>query len=69
MTAPTVPAVLEEGMRRLLAKAGRKQTDATAERDRLIREAIAAGGSLREVADAVGMSHMAVRYIVKKNPP
>lgn len=69
MTAPTVPAVLEEGMRRLLAKAGRKQTDATAERDRLIREAIAAGGSLREVADAVGMSHMAVRYIVKKHPP
>ncbi|MGA8218417.1 MAG: hypothetical protein WB771_07610, partial [Solirubrobacterales bacterium] len=34
------------------------------ERDRLIREAVAAGGSYREVAGALGLSHSRIQQIV-----
>ena len=40
----------------------------TAERDQLIRDAVAAGHSQREVARAVGLSHTAVRQIVARTP-
>lgn len=38
----------------------------TAERDQLIRDAVAAGISQREVARAVGLSHTAVQRIVRQ---
>jgi hypothetical protein len=34
------------------------------ERDRLIRKAVAAGGSYREVAGALGLSHSRIQQIV-----
>jgi hypothetical protein len=34
------------------------------ERDRMIREAVAAGGSYREVARALGLSHSRIQQIV-----
>ena len=36
------------------------------ERDRRVREAVAAGGSYREVARALGLSHSRVQQIVKE---
>lgn len=39
---------------------------ARAERDRLIRDAVAAGGSYREVARALGISHSRVQQIVNE---
>jgi DNA-binding protein H-NS len=60
--------VLTDETRRKLQAAGRKQQKATEERDRLIAEAVEAGGSLREVGNAVGLSHMAVKYIAKGRP-
>lgn len=38
----------------------------TIERDDLIRQAVAAGHSQREVARAVGLSHTAIRAIVTR---
>lgn len=38
----------------------------TAQRDTLIREAVAAGISQREVARAVGLSHTAIGNIVRQ---
>jgi hypothetical protein len=38
------------------------------ERDRLIREAVAAGGSYREVARALGLSHSRIQQIVNSPP-
>ena len=38
----------------------------TTERDELIRQAVAAGISQREVARAVGLSHTAIRGIVAR---
>lgn len=35
-------------------------------RDGLIREAVAEGGSLREVAEAVGLSHPGVKKIAER---
>jgi hypothetical protein len=39
------------------------------ERDRLIREAVAAGGSYREVAGALGLSHSRIQQIVGDRKP
>lgn len=51
---------------RKLASAAAKAREWTETRDRLIVEAVAAGGSLREVAETVGLSHTAVAKIVRK---
>lgn len=48
---------------RSLRTAGRKVAEWTAERDRLIRVAIADGATLREVGEIVGLSHTAVKFI------
>lgn len=58
-----VVAVLDSEKAKALRKAGRLVARATQERDRLIREALAAGGSLREIGEAVGLSHQAVKLI------
>lgn len=60
----TLPAVtLDPALARKLKAAGRKVKTSTEERDALIREAVAAGGSLREVGAAVGLTHTAVKFI------
>lgn len=51
---------------RRLHQAARKFDKAREDRDRLIREAVAKGGSLREVAEAVGLSHPGVKKIVER---
>jgi DNA-binding transcriptional regulator LsrR (DeoR family) len=49
-----------------LARYGDQQREATRARDRAIRDAVKAGASLREVATAVGLSHMGVSRIVQR---
>lgn len=52
---------------RALSQAAQKARHWTAERDRLIVQAVKAGGSLREVAETVGLSHSAIDKIVRRN--
>ena len=52
--------------RRALKRAERRVRDANAKRDELIRKAVEAGGSLREVADLAGVSHQTVANIVRR---
>lgn len=66
MTETTLPPVaLEATDAASLRAAGRRVREATARRDELIREAAAAGASYREIAEAVGLSHTAVAFIVR----
>lgn len=55
--------MISDEMKRSLRTAGKNIEKWTAERDRLIKEAVAAGGSLREVGEAVGLTHTAVSFI------
>lgn len=68
MTATTVPGVpVNPALARKLSRIADKVRDSTAERDRLISEAIHAGGSLREVAELVELSHTAISKIVRRH--
>lgn len=60
--------VLNPDLARKLQTAGQKVTEWTAERDRLIKDAVAAGGSLREVGAIAGVSHTAVKFIAHGRP-
>lgn len=69
MTAETtLPPMLTPEMERKLRTAGQKVAEWTAERDRIVKEAVAAGGSLREVGAAAGISHTAVKFIAHGRP-
>lgn len=59
---------LDPGLSVELTDAARELAEWTAERDRLIREAVAAGGSLREVGAAAGLTHTAVKFIAHGRP-
>lgn len=62
----TLPSVtLDAALAKNLRQAGNKVAWWTEHRDRLIREAVAAGGSYREVGAAVGLTHTAVMFIAK----
>ena len=54
---------LDPDDRRTLARAARMQREWRTKRDEAIREAVEAGGSYREIAEAVQLSHTAVRTI------
>ena len=61
--------VTDEVERRLLDAVASHSTSAarqTQERDRVIREAVAAGLSLRKVGEAAGLSHTAIDKICKR---
>jgi transposase len=60
--------MIDPPLARKLARAADKVQASTAARDQLIREAVAAGGSYREVAELVGVSHTSVANIVKSRP-
>lgn len=60
------PMTLTPDMHKALATAGGKVRTWTAERDRLIREARAQGATLREVGEAVGLTHTAVKLIEQR---
>ena len=66
--ATTLPTAVDDETKRALRAAGRKVGEWTAERDRLIRKAVKDGGSLREVAELVGLSHTAVKFIAHGRP-
>ena len=57
---------LDDKTRNALAKRGAGVRRSVDRRNEAIRQAVADGASLREVADAVGLSHSAVARIVKK---
>lgn len=59
----TLPPMLDDATRKDLHQAGKQVKVWTAKRDELIRAAVEAGGSLREVGEAVGLSHTAVKFI------
>ena len=50
--------------RRAMRKVDEDVARVRLERDRLIREVVAAGGSYREVARALGLSHSRIQQIV-----
>lgn len=62
-----VTDVLTPETARELRRIGRRVKESTAERNRLIRQAAEAGGSLREIAKEVGISHVAVKKIIERN--
>lgn len=59
----TLPSMLDDKTRTELKQAGKQVKVWTTKRDGLIRDAIESGGSLREVGEAVGLSHTAVKFI------
>lgn len=64
MTAPTLPAMpLDDDTARDLSRAAKQATTWTERRNTLIREALAAGHGVREVARAVGLNHTTVLNI------
>ncbi len=65
MAETTLPAMLEPNHARALRKAGGMVARWTAARDHAIKEAVEAGGTYREVGEAVGLSHTAVAFIVR----
>lgn len=66
MTASTLPDVpLDDATARALAGAGAKAAAWTEKRNALIRQAIADGAGVREVARAVGLNHATVLNIIK----
>lgn len=68
MPETTLPLMLQPDTEKALKTAGRKVAEWTAERDRLVKEAVAEGGSLREVGAAAGISHTAVKFIAHGRP-
>lgn len=57
---------LDDARARALRNAGRKSDEWRNRRDQLIRDAYINGGSLREIGDAAGLSHVAVMKIVHR---
>jgi hypothetical protein len=64
----TLPHMLQPDTEKALRTAGRKAAEWTRERDRLIKQAVREGGSLREVGAAAGISHTAVKFIAHGRP-
>jgi hypothetical protein len=54
-------------MQRRLLKSGRQTKESRETRNRLIVDAHKQGGSLREIADLVGLTHPAVKKILSKS--
>jgi DNA-binding NarL/FixJ family response regulator len=66
MTASTLPPMpLDENTARELSRAAKQVTSWTERRNTLIRDALAAGHGVREVARATGLAPATVLNIVK----
>lgn len=64
---PTLRAVpVDKELAAKLRKAAKQSAHWREERDRLVREASAAGGSLREIAALVGLSNPGVKRILDR---
>lgn len=62
-TVPSVP--VDPALAKRLSTAADKARSWTDERNRLIREAHAAGGGVREIGRLVGLTHPAVMNVIK----
>lgn len=67
MTIPDDLARRLRDARTELEQLDERRAELVTERDRLVLEAKASGGSLREIAELLGMSHMAVQHIVQRD--
>lgn len=67
MTTTVLAVSVDPALAKKLSRTAKRVRDSTAERDRLISEAIHAGGSLREVAELVELSHTAISKIVRRH--
>ena len=62
----TTTEIRHENLLKLVRYASKNAHVATSKRDAAIREAHRAGASLRELADASGVSHMTVKRIIER---
>lgn len=62
----TLPHMVDPALARSIRNAADKVSHWTAERDRLVSEAIHAGGTLREVAVLAGLTHTGVAKIERR---
>ncbi len=62
------PMTMSNDTEKSLRTAGRKVVEWTTERNRLVKQAVTEGGSLREVGAAAGISHTAVKFIAHGRP-
>jgi len=66
MATTTKPVSKQENLLKLVRYAAENADVASSKRDAAIREAHRAGSSLREIAEASGISHMTVKRIVER---
>lgn len=66
MTTTLAPVALDPRMAKRLARAVGKASDARRERDELIVRAYIAGATLREIGEAVGITHVGVKKIIDR---
>ena len=66
MATTTKPESKQENHLKLVRYAAENADVASSKRDAAIREAHRAGASLREIAQASGISHMTVKRIVER---
>ena len=60
---------LTKPRRATLVNAGRRLAAATAARDAAVIAAHEAGATLREIGEAIGLSHAGVRRVIDRRPP
>jgi transposase-like protein len=65
VTTTLLPVPLDPDLAKRLERVSKRAREATDERNRLIREAHAAGGGVREIARLVGLTHPSVLNILK----
>lgn len=65
--ATVPPVAIDRGTARKLARAGGTARAAIADRDRVIIQAAANGATLREIADAVGLSPSGVKKVLDRH--
>jgi lambda repressor-like predicted transcriptional regulator len=67
MAVTTTTATKHDNLLKLVRYASSNAHVATSKRDAAIREAHRAGASLRDLAEASGISHMTVKRIVERD--
>jgi len=68
MATTTTTESKQTNLLKLVRYAADNANVATSKRDAAIREAHRAGSSLREIANATGISHMTVKRIIDRTP-
>ena len=68
MATTTKTEPTQTNLLKLVRYAAENADVASSKRDAAIREAHRAGSSLREIADASGISHMTVKRVIERTP-